>query len=59
MRLIGLALMFALALTGIGILGAVPLPSKRQEDFIYTEVVIERVDNEEAAQQHNDKEVLY
>nr|WP_294944942.1 hypothetical protein [uncultured Mucilaginibacter sp.] len=58
-RLIGLALFLALALTGIGILGAVPIPSKRQEDFINTEVSIEMVDKKESGQQTSDKDVLY
>jgi hypothetical protein len=59
MRLVGLVLFLGLALTGIGILGAVPIPSKRQEDFIDTEVSIEMVDKKESGQQSNDKDVLY
>jgi hypothetical protein len=59
MRLLGLALFLCLALTGIGIIGAVPIPAKRQEDFINTEAFIEMVYKKESGQQTGDKDALY
>jgi hypothetical protein len=59
LRLISLALFLVLALTGIGIVGAAPIPSKRQEDFIDTGVSIEMVDKKDAGRQASEKDVPY
>ncbi|AMR30979.1 hypothetical protein A0256_05840 [Mucilaginibacter sp. PAMC 26640] len=48
LRLCSLVLFLFLALTGIAVTGAAPPPSKKQNDFIDSEILIELVDKKKS-----------
>jgi hypothetical protein len=58
-RRVSYVLFLVLAVTGMGIAGAAPVATKRQEDFVDTEITIEMVDKQSESVETNEKDVLF